>query len=74
MGPLGVLLGFLFWPFTSLDYRVLSFVFPLSFLSFVLPVSCLSFRLFLALVLWNEVALGELWGRLGAISGPLGVL
>ena len=54
--------------------RLLSFVCPLSFLSFAFPLFFLSLQLFPALVLWNEKALVELLGPLGAPLGPLGVL
>ena len=54
--------------------RLLSFVCPLSFLSFAFPLFFLSLQLFPALVRWNDKALGELLGPLGAPLGPLGVL
>ena len=49
-------------------------IFSSSFLSFAFPLSFLPFPVFLALVPWNEHALGKLLGPLGVPLGPLGVL
>ena len=49
-------------------------IFSSSFLSFAFPLSFLPFPVFLALVTWNEHALGKLLGPLGMPLGPLGVL
>ena len=49
-------------------------IFSSTFLSFAFPLSFLPFPVFLALVSWNEHALGELLGPLGVSLGPLGVL
>jgi hypothetical protein len=63
LGPLGALLGFMFWPCTSFDSRFLSFAFPLSFLSVVAP-SLLAFSCF-SVVEWNVQ-----WPRQCSHLGP----